>query len=85
MNTLDNLLRRLTKTSKDGASQPCRICNNPTEATDLCDKCIKDELMSCETKENVEVLFTSMIELRECNKKLDFIEARLGEMKNART
>ena len=84
MNTLENLLKRLVESGSEGASQPCRICNNPTVATDLCDSCIKDELLACDTGEDVESLFDMMVLLRGCNEKLDGIEANIKEIKDGR-
>ena len=85
MNTLDNLLRRLTKTSKEGNPQPCRICGNLTEATDLCDQCIEEEVEACCGDEDGQALVSAMLSIRACNKKLDIIEAGIEEMKNARS
>ena len=82
MDTLENLLKRVVKTNKGDVHNPCRICNMPSEATDLCDSCIKEEIEICCDGESGEFLFNAMLKLRECNKKLDKMEEGLNRIES---
>ena len=81
IDVVDDLLRRLSKTNKTGVHNPCRICTSPSVASDLCDKCIIDELKMELGEEQATTLSGIMIKLRMCHEGLDRIDENLKRMK----
>ena len=82
MNKVDSLLKRLVKTEEKSYKSQCRVCDSPSVASDLCDKCIKRELVELLGESSAEFFFNTMTRIRECHQILDSIDSRIKKQED---